>query len=164
MAATELVTVTLPLELVQGIDRFDRNRGRFIAQAVERELLRRRREGLLRALASPHPEAVALSEIGLGDWAASLPAGDEGLVDETAGTSVRWVQGQGWAVTGRLHGNTITLEAPVPALEGQRVRVLMALDDQDLTLVSEDQARLWDEWAQSGRQGPIEDDDVPELP
>ncbi|HEU4582706.1 MAG TPA: hypothetical protein VFS67_30825 [Polyangiaceae bacterium] len=96
MAATERVTVTLPLDLVEGIDRFERNRSRFIAQAVEHELRRRRREGLLRSLASPHPEAVELSEIGLGDWGASLPAGDEGLVDERAGKSVRWVEGQGW--------------------------------------------------------------------
>ncbi|HEU4582708.1 MAG TPA: hypothetical protein VFS67_30835 [Polyangiaceae bacterium] len=70
----------------------------------------------------------------------------------------------GAVATGILHGNTITLEAPVPAREGQGVRVVMALDDQELTLFSEDQARLWDEWAQSGRQGPIEDDDVPESP
>jgi len=28
--------------------------------------------------------------------AASLPAGDEGLVDVAAGKPVRWVEGQGW--------------------------------------------------------------------
>jgi hypothetical protein len=56
------------------------------------------------------------------------------------------------AVTGVLHGSTITLDGPVPPLEGQRVRVLIALDDQDLTLVEEEQARLWDEWAQKGPQ------------
>jgi hypothetical protein len=68
------------------------------------------------------------------------------------------------ALTGVLHGNTITLDAPVPPLEGQRVRVLIALDDQDLTLAAEEQARLWDEWAQSGPQGPLEDDGEPEFP
>jgi hypothetical protein len=67
-------------------------------------------------------------------------------------------------VTGVLHGNTITLDAPVPPLEGQRVRVLIALDDQDLTLVAEEQARLWDEWAQRNPQGPLEDDGEPEFP
>lgn len=96
MATTERVTVTLPIDLVEGIDRFERNRSRFITQAVEHELLRRRREGLLRSLASPHPEAEELAKTGLADWGASLPADDEGLVDEAAGKPVRWVEGQGW--------------------------------------------------------------------
>lgn len=96
MATTERVTVTLPVDLVEGIDRFERNRSRFITEAVEHELVRRRREGLLRSLASPHPEAAELAETGLADWGASLPADDEGLVDESAGKPVRWVEGQGW--------------------------------------------------------------------
>jgi hypothetical protein len=96
MATTERVTVTLPVELVEGIDRFERNRSRFITQAVEHELLRRRREGLLRSLASPHPEAAELGEAGLGDWGASLPTSDEGLVDEARGKPVSWVEGRGW--------------------------------------------------------------------
>ena len=29
-------------------------------------------------------------------WAVSLPVGEEGLVDVTAGKPVRWVDGQGW--------------------------------------------------------------------
>jgi hypothetical protein len=96
MATTERVTVTLPIELVEGIDRFERNRSRFITEAVEHELLRRRREALLRSLANPHPEAVELAETGLAEWGASLPADDEALVDEAAGKPVRWVKGQGW--------------------------------------------------------------------
>ncbi|MCB9507478.1 MAG: hypothetical protein H6697_07400 [Myxococcales bacterium] len=96
MATTERVTVTLPIDLVEGIDRFERNRSRFITEAVEHELVRRRREGLLRSLASPHQEAAELAEIGLADWGASLPGDDEGLVDQTGGKSVRWVQGEGW--------------------------------------------------------------------
>ena len=96
MATTERVTVTLPIELVQGIDRCERNRSRFITEAVEHALVRRRREGLLRSLASPHPEAAELAETGLADWVARLPAGDEGLVDEARGKPVRWVEGQGW--------------------------------------------------------------------
>ncbi len=51
MATTERVTVSLPLDLVEDIDRFERNRSRFITAAVEHELLRRRREGLLRSVA-----------------------------------------------------------------------------------------------------------------
>ena len=96
MATTERVTVTLPIDLVESIDRFERNRSRFIAEAVEHELERRRRDGLLRSLATPHAEADELADTGLADWGASLPEGDEGLVDETAGKPVRWVDGQGW--------------------------------------------------------------------
>lgn len=96
MATTERVTVTLPIDLVEGIDRFERNRSRFIAEAVAHELARRRREELLRSLASPHPEAGELAATGLADWGASLPAGDEGLVDEALGKPVRWIEGQGW--------------------------------------------------------------------
>jgi hypothetical protein len=96
MATTERVTVTLPIDLVEGIDRFERNRSRFITEAVEHELVRRRREGLLRSLASPHPEAAELAETGLADWGASLPAEEEGLVEEFGGRAVRWVEGQGW--------------------------------------------------------------------
>ncbi len=96
MATSERVTVTLPVELVEGIDRFERNRSRFIAEAVEHELVRRRRDGLLRSLKSPHPEAAELADTGLAAWGASLPAGDEGLVDVAAGKPVRWIEGQGW--------------------------------------------------------------------
>jgi hypothetical protein len=93
---TERVTVTLPLELLKGIDRFERNRSRFVAEAVEHELVRRRRQELLRSLKHPHPEAAELAESGLAAWAASLPGDDEGLVDESAGKPVRWIEGQGW--------------------------------------------------------------------
>jgi hypothetical protein len=96
MSTTERVTVTLPVGLVESIDRFERNRSRFIAEAVEHELVRRRREGLLRSLESPHPEAAELEVKGFDDWSVSLPADDDGLVDVNAGTAVRWVEGQGW--------------------------------------------------------------------
>jgi hypothetical protein len=96
MASTERVTVTLPTQLVEDIDRLERNRSRFIAEAVEHEFVRRRREDLLRSLASPHPEAAELADTGLTDWGASLPAGDEDLVDASAGRPVRWVEGRGW--------------------------------------------------------------------
>jgi len=96
MATTERVTVTLPIDLVEGIDRLERNRSRFITEAVEHELVRRRREGLLRSLRSPHPEAGELAETGLAEWGAGLPPGDEALVDVRAGKAVRWVEGQGW--------------------------------------------------------------------
>ena len=96
MPTTERVTVTLPAELIVNIDRLERNRSRFIAQAVEHELARRRHEGLRRSLEHPHPEAAELADAGLDEWSATLPDGDEGLVDLSAGTPVRWVEGQGW--------------------------------------------------------------------
>jgi hypothetical protein len=89
------VTVTLSADLVERIDRLERNRSRFIAEAVEHELAWRRREELLRSVRDPHPETVDLADTGLGDWAADL-ADDEGLVDMAGGTAVRWVGGEGW--------------------------------------------------------------------
>ena len=95
MRTTERVTVTLSAGLVEGIDRLERNRSRFIAEAVEHELARRRREELLRSVRNPHAETVDLADTRLGDWTADLPD-DEGLVDVAGGTAVRWVEGQGW--------------------------------------------------------------------
>lgn len=93
--STERVTVTLSAELVEGIDRLERNRSRFIAEAIEHELARRRRESLFSSIRSPHPGTVDLADTGLGDWTSDLPD-DEGLVDVARGTAVRWVEGQGW--------------------------------------------------------------------
>lgn len=95
-AVSERVTVTLPEELVAGIDRYDGGRSRFIAEAVAHELVLRRRDGLLRSLKHPHPEAAELAEVGLAEWGANLPSGDDGLVDVNGGKAVRWVEGQGW--------------------------------------------------------------------
>ena len=96
MATTERVTVTLPVELVEGIDHYARNRSRFIAEAVENEIARRRRAGLLRSLENPHAEAAELADAGRVDWAATLPVGDEGLVNLNDGKPVRWIEGEGW--------------------------------------------------------------------
>ncbi len=95
MAETARVTVTLAVDLVDSIDRIERNRSRFIAEAVQHELARRRQAGLLQSLRSPHVDTVALVDTGLADWVSDLPA-DEGLVDIDAGTPVRWVEGHGW--------------------------------------------------------------------
>lgn len=95
MSTLERVTVTLSTELVEGIDRLARNRSRFIAEAVQRELARRRREALLSSVRSPHPETVEVADTTLGDWTGDLP-NDEELVDVTGGTAVHWVEGQGW--------------------------------------------------------------------
>jgi hypothetical protein len=56
--------------------------------------------------------------------------------------------------TGVIHGQTITLDAPLPALEGRRVRVAVEPDDapanDTVTL-----AAAWAHWVQGGPQGPI---------
>jgi Arc/MetJ-type ribon-helix-helix transcriptional regulator len=95
MPAMERVTVTLPAELVAKIDQIERNRSRFIAEAVEHELAQRRRDALLQSVQNPHPETTELVDVGLSDWVSEL-AQDEALVDATGGTAVRWIDGQGW--------------------------------------------------------------------
>ena len=65
-----------------------------IERVTEHET-RRRREGLLISVRSPHPETLDLADTGLRDWVADL-AGDEGLVDVAGGTAVHWVEGRGW--------------------------------------------------------------------
>lgn len=92
---TERVTVTLPADLLEEIDQLERNRSRFIAEAVQHELARRRRDALLQSIGSPHPETTELADSGLADWTADLRE-DEGLIDPAAGTAVRWIEGQGW--------------------------------------------------------------------
>ena len=95
MSTTERVTVTLPSELVDVIDRIERNRSRFIREAIEQEVTRRRREELRRSLTSPHPEAAELAGAGFDEWAACLPE-EEPLVDLSTGRPVRWVENDGW--------------------------------------------------------------------
>jgi hypothetical protein len=93
----ERVTVTLPADVVEDIDCRERNRSRFILDAVRRELKRRQREELKRSLYHPHPETSELADAGFADWGARLPdekASD--LVDVRAGRAVRWVPGRGW--------------------------------------------------------------------
>ncbi len=93
----ERVTVTLPLDLLNDVDRRDKNRSRFVAEAVRRELDRRRRDELRRSLENPHPESIECAEQGLEEWSRGLPDGDAAsLVDIKAGKAVRWVPGEGW--------------------------------------------------------------------
>jgi len=97
MPGVERVTVTLPGDLVRAIDRREKNRSKFVAEAVRRELDRRRRAKLRRSLQNPHPESADLAEQGLEEWARRLPEENaEALVDASLGTPVRWVPGQGW--------------------------------------------------------------------
>ena len=101
MAGVDRVTVTLPNDLVREIDRREKNRSKFIAEAVRNELDRRRRDELHRSLANPHPESAELAEQGLEEWTRGLPEEDAAaLVDGNAGRPIRWVSGEGW-VEGR---------------------------------------------------------------
>jgi hypothetical protein len=97
MANVDRVTVTLPNELIKDIDRREKNRSKFVAEAVRNELDRRRREELRRSLHNPHPESAELAEQGLAEWTRGLPEEDtEALVDNNAGTPIRWISGEGW--------------------------------------------------------------------
>lgn len=94
---TERVTITMPSEVVEDIDRRARNRSRFILDAVRRELDRMRREELRRSLRQPHAESDAVADLGIDDWGGNLPEEEmEGLLDRDAGRRVRWRPGIGW--------------------------------------------------------------------
>ena len=91
------VTITLPPEVVEEIDRREKNRSRFVLEAVRREVQRRRREDLKRSLANPHPESSELADAGLEEWGARSSGGDAAaLLDPRAGKPIRWVAGKGW--------------------------------------------------------------------
>jgi hypothetical protein len=60
------------------------------------------------------------------------------------------------SATGFLHGTTITLDEPVPPLDGQRVRVVVEPADEEMVLSAEENVRLLREWAEHGAQGPLE--------
>ena len=97
MPSVERVTVSLPYDLLREIDRRERNRSKFVAEAVRREVDRRRRTELRRSLENPHPETAELAEQGFEEWARGLPEEDaEALLDSSAGKAVRWVPGEGW--------------------------------------------------------------------
>lgn len=97
MASVDRVTVTLSNDLVRDIDRREKNRSKFVAEAVRNELDRRRREELRRSLRNPHSESAELAGQGLEEWTRGLPEEDtEALVDSNAGKPVRWVSGEGW--------------------------------------------------------------------
>ncbi len=102
MPTNERVTVTLPTEVVRDIDRLEKNRSKFVLEAVRHELKRRRREDLQRSLRSPHAESQQVAEEGFDEWAGSLPEENAAdLVDSRAGTPVRWVPGEGWVEGGK---------------------------------------------------------------
>jgi hypothetical protein len=89
------VTVTLPDELVDEIDRWETNRSRFVLEATQRELAARRQRELERSLKNPHQESTQVAETGIEEWGQGWAA-DEDLVDVSAGRDVCWTDGQGW--------------------------------------------------------------------
>ena len=86
----------MPGSLVAEIDRYERNRSRFIAEAVHHELARRRREELLLSLELPHSQRLADAQLGLSDWDATLPPAEPELLDSAAGVPIRWSAEQRW--------------------------------------------------------------------
>jgi len=90
------VTVTLPETIVEEIDRWEKNRSKFVLEAAERELELRRRRELERSLRYPHPEIHQLAEAGTEEWGEGWAAEDESLVDPSAGRPVRWTPDDGW--------------------------------------------------------------------
>ena len=67
------------------------------------------------------------------------------------------------AIRGLVTGNTITLDAAVPPLEGKRVLVLLEpIDEAQLSV--DEQNRAWASWVKAGPNGPIDDEGEPEFP
>ncbi len=66
-------------------------------------------------------------------------------------------------VMGFVHGNTVTLDAPVPPLDGKRVAVFLEPADEP-ALERPIQMNAWQDWVANGPQGPIEDDGEPSFP
>lgn len=95
------ITVTLPAEVVDAIDRLEKNRSRFVLEGVRRELVWRRREAFRESLANAHGDSVELADEGLAAWSEGHP-GEEvsDLVNPDAGTPVRWTRDRGWTVPG----------------------------------------------------------------
>lgn len=91
---TERVTISLPDDLVEDIDRREKNRSKFIREAIEAELERRRREALRRSLDNPHEESHRVAETGFEEWTGEPDDAD--LLDPEAGRDVRWEPGEGW--------------------------------------------------------------------
>jgi len=91
------ITVTLPDQVVSDIDRHERNRSRFILEAVEKELEHRRRQELLESVSNPHPQSDEIAETGIGEWGDRGADGDDELLDPEGGRSVRWSPDLGWS-------------------------------------------------------------------
>ena len=90
------VTVTLPDEVVRAIDKRERNRSRFVLEAVEHELAMRRRQELLASVDNPHPQSDEVAEAGVGEWGEWGTEEDSTILDPAAGRPVSWSPSEGW--------------------------------------------------------------------
>jgi hypothetical protein len=90
------VTVSLPDAVVEEIDRWERNRSRFLLVAAEREIELRRREALELSLENPHGDSLRVAEEGLAAWGDGMNDGDEDLVESRHGAGIRWSPEHGW--------------------------------------------------------------------
>ena len=62
------------------------------------------------------------------------------------------------ATTGLLRGRTIELDAPLPVLDGRRMRVMIGpADPDDTSFTPEQHGEMWAEWVARGDHGPLED-------
>ena len=91
------VTLSLPDDLVQDMDRRGEDRSRFVEEAVRHELENRRNEDLALSLNNPHDETVQFVDAGLEAWGKGLPEESaDALVDPRAGSAIHWAPGEGW--------------------------------------------------------------------
>jgi len=95
------VTVTLPDEVVDEIDRHEANRSRFVLEATLDALERRRQEELRRSLENPHPESEELARVAESEWFSLATDEDRALLEPGAGTRVCWTPGTGWVEVDR---------------------------------------------------------------
>ncbi len=69
------------------------------------------------------------------------------------------------SATGVIEGNTITLDSPIPPLDGKRVRVTIEpVEPAESVVEAEEQAQLWKLWVANGPDGPIERDSALDFP
>lgn len=68
------------------------------------------------------------------------------------------------ATKGTLRGKTLTLDEPVPRLDGRRVRVILEPTEDEGEVRPDEQAGAWREWVDHGPQGPIDEGEPPEFP
>ncbi len=78
------------------IERRERNRSKFVAEAVHRELERQRCEELRRSTAVHIPKAPIWPSRVWMMVAHIARGGYESLLDCSGGKKVRWIPGQGW--------------------------------------------------------------------
>jgi hypothetical protein len=91
------VTFHLPPDLLRAVDGQPTDRDAFVEQALRHELTRRAREQLRASIENPHPESREMAEVGLEDWAQTLPKDAAAtMCDLSTGTPVRWADNHGW--------------------------------------------------------------------